>query len=283
MKTLLAIFLLLSGISAIAATPQLNVRGFADCLKEKQSSVDLDFTRATYSPGDFDWMLPYLAFYPAHWPFLIEGERDRALKRWSGDFSGQEASLATALADLADRGTAVYPGDAFGIALGFCRQDPADLFCASLVLHNVLRTFGRHDQAVDGNEDLNPAWFQSEHADWARRLPRIQARLIPLRTDGGGDRWGEWYHFFGIFTYAIHEMAAHGELTSADLAARMNDLLNPLLVGSEEDPAKAQVDQDSVEVARRYLNATRAPIRPSCDSVSAYVSSSMATAQVFVH
>ena len=98
--------------------------------------------------------------------------------------------------------------------------------------------------------------------------------MISLRRDEGGDRWGEWYHFFGIFAYAMHERVAHGKTDGADFVARMNKLLNPLLVGEPEEPAKAQLDRDSIEVARAYLKGVTDD-GASCADRSRYVASGL--------
>ena len=269
MKTALLLLLVLAPTPARPDAPvQLNIVGFAHCLAEKAPSVDLAGVKAKYRPDHFDFLLPYLAFYPSKWPALIKNFRAQALRRWSGDLGAAEEKVAYELFDAST--TALTPNRLYESALKACGS--ADALCALLLSHNVLRTFGRHDQAIDGNQDLNPEWFKRAPADWIERSKRIAGSLISLRVDGKGDRWGEWYHSFGILTYAVHEAASSGSVDNADFVAQMNQLLNPLLAGGQEEPEKARIDRDAVEVAKAYLKGLH-QAQGSCSERRAYVAS----------
>ena len=161
--------------------------------------------------------------------------------------------------------------------MSFC--DSNDVFCAALNLHNVYRTFGRHDQAIETDRstgavsDYNFSWYKDHSAVWAQRLPSIQAAMISLRTDEGGDRWGEWYHFFGILAYATRELSLGFNEGLLDFVVRMNEVLNPLIAGEPENPLKARFDRDSAQVAWTYLAGSDSRARPmfTADQRDAFV------------
>lgn len=257
---------------------QLNISGFAQCLRADAPSIDTTYTQATYSFSDGDFILPYLAFYPAQWPTLVSPFRNAALKRWSGNFEQEEQALSQ---DLFSLETSLTPGGFFEAALNACdthtgesQGEPKDVFCAALISQNVLRTLGRYPNAIDSKQgvDLNPDWFKNNQSAWLKIIPTLQSQMISLQQDGQGDRLGEWYHFFGILTFSAHELTLHGELESAAVGAKLNDLLHKFLTGEPEDPIKAQIDQDSVQVARAYLLGTETAPQSSCDIQAAYVS-----------
>jgi hypothetical protein len=145
------------------------------------------------------------------------------------------------------------------------------VFCSALTVQNVLRTFGRYGQSVVGNVDENPNWFKNDRDRWLAFVPVLQASMISLHVDGGGDRFGEWYHVFGILAYAINEMAlGHSEVSVTEIV-ELNSLLDKNLTGNNEDPVKAQIDQDAVAMSWDFLDGV-AGAQVDCSTAAAYVS-----------
>jgi hypothetical protein len=157
------------------------------------------------------------------------------------------------------------------------------VFCAALISHNVLRTLGRHAQATyqdprtGETHDLNPAWFRSDQPLWEAQLPALQSLLVNIRPDRGGDGWGEWYHFFGILAYTVHELSLNQGLSHVDLVVKLNELLNPLLAGGPESPEKSRLDRDSVLVDWSFLRCEGLAQAGSCDERVSYVALENAT------
>ena len=265
------------GTLASAAPIQLNIEGFSQCLSAVYPAGPVSALREfaeryEFRPGD--GLLIYLAIYPGKYiPFFSESLQKPGLKRWSGNWETKEEALAERLRSLAEQGP-VFPQDLFQSAVSECR---GDLFCSALTAQNVLRTMGRHSQAIyhdwrgGKEEDRNPAWFRGKQGQWLQNLPRIQGALISLLSNGKGDRWGEWYHFFGLLTFGIHEAAVGKNPAAFDFAASLNRVLNPLFVGEKEEPGKAQLDMDSAAVVRDYLRWTRNGAALNCRSRAAYV------------
>ena len=203
-----------------------------------------------------DTLLPYLAFYPGQrFPLVNDLVQKKGFELWATRYDGQSALLANSLASLT--GTQIVPAQVFDLALKACGED--DIFCAAISAHNVLRTLGRYPQAISRNKitgeihDYNPDWFKAHRDYWLGEIPLIQKALIPLRRDLNDDHFGEWYHFFGIFTYALAGQTANGNLNSANQIVSLNRYATLILTGKEESPEKAQVDQDSVEVSKLYI------------------------------
>jgi hypothetical protein len=263
----------------LSSGPQLNREGFAHCLGESGPEFDLSEISRSHQLSDQDLLILHLAVYPGvRWPGVSQWLQDPARKRWTQRFEAQEEELAQQLlchALIAAPQEPLTPSSVFARGLAIC--GPSDVFCAALISHNVLRTLGRHEEAVFRNPrsgnvvDYNPRWFKRAREFWIQQAPQIQGSLISLRKDGGGDRWGEWYHSFGVLTYAVHEMALHRNLSTVALMVRLSALLNPVLVGGPEDPEKAQIDRDMVRVAWLYLS--RAELMPpvSCQERGSYV------------
>jgi len=124
---------------------------------------------------------------------------------------------------------------------------------------------GRHEQAIAHDPltgettDYNPDWFKNDASKWLKVLPAIQDAMISLRTDQGGDRFGEWYHFFGILAFGTRDLALGKDESSLDFTVRMNQVLNPLIAGETENPLKARFDRDSAEVVWDYLQGQEFP------------------------
>jgi hypothetical protein len=256
----------------------LNIPGFAGCLKSAlpHSSQPIPFRtlKTHHRLGATDGLLLYLSVYPGVRPAGQAGWtiQQAAHHYWQTAFEPAEEVFLEFLLEAADEverslvfgQSFLTPGRVFQAALEACRlspplwrQDPApesDPLCAAVVAHNVFRTLGRSPRAVALDPwsrrqvDLNPAWFQSDRFFWKNRLPYIQSALIALRADGQGDRYGEWYHFFGILAFGLRDYAVNKNITQTRLAARMNQVLNPILAGGAEEPEKARLDRDSAEV-----------------------------------
>ena len=269
--TLLALLLALTLTPAANAGSELNINGFATCLRATIPQIDNDGTYNRYQFGFFDLVLPYLSVYPSRRvPGVIGAVQDSARENWSGKWEPRELKLAKAFATQ----NIVTPGAAYQAAAGLCHA--GDVFCPALLLHNVLRTFGRHDEAIatmdnDRKVDLNPKWFQRDRANWVALIPMIQAKMLSLRIDGGGDRWGEWYHLFGILAYSARGAATGQDVTSVDFVVALNELLNPLLADGAEEPHKAQIDRDTVEVSSQLLDNGRSLAPVDCSVREAYV------------
>ena len=58
---------------------------------------------------------------------------------------GKQEKLAETLRSMANQEAQLYPQELFQAALKNC---DADLFCTALTTQNVLRTMGRHPQAI---------------------------------------------------------------------------------------------------------------------------------------
>ena len=185
-RIVFALFLLIAfgETGAVGATPQLNIDGFSECLSSAHPAGPLPALgelAAKYEFNSSDGLLIYLAIYPGKYvPFYSEALQKPGLKRWSGDWESREESLAETLLSLAGRGT-IYPQDLFRSAVPLC---DGDLFCTALTTQNVLRTMGRHPQAIyhdrltGEDEDRNPAWFKDKKEKWLLDLPKIQSALI---------------------------------------------------------------------------------------------------------
>ena len=73
-----------------------------------------------------------------------------------------------------------------------------------------------------------------------------------MRKDGA-EKFGEWYHFFGILAFSVRELAVNGSVDAVESAVRWNRRLNPILAGDFEEPEKARLDEDSVKVSEELV------------------------------
>jgi hypothetical protein len=295
----------LGQVDAIAAQaaeatvpPQLNVPGFASCLREPMGGRIPDFRALSvaHGLGATDGLLLYLSVYPGVRPAGRAGwlVQQAAHRIWQTALESAEERLLSLLLDAADQaefhgdsGGVLTPGVLFDFALDACRVAgprstvlSGDPLCAAVISHNVLRTLGRHHRAVGidpwsgKSVDLNPGWFGRDRTRWLFDIPRIQVALIPLRADGQGDRYGEWYHFFGILAFGLRDQAVHGDLVQTWLAVRMNQVLNPILAGGAEEPEKARLDRDSAHVVAAFVRGPVGGAGGGCDSdPTSYVAS----------
>ena len=249
---------------------QLNVSGFAGCLARHGDGTampswpDLPAVKRAYGLHHADGFTLYLALYSNRrsthkW---LNATEEWAFQRWAVRFWTMGGEVASWLREsVLDPLT---PGGLFGAALRSCMRHnhtrSVAPFCAALVCHNVLRTIGRPQTYVGrSGADYLPPWYESDAHGWLLRAPRLAQRMISLRRDDGGERWGDWYHTFGVLAFGLHEAALEGarlaELLTL-LVASANELLNPLLVGDCEDPVKAQVDVDAARLAGDFAHAT---------------------------
>ena len=250
----------LIGTASAATPPQLHPESFAACLREAAASPDLSEIRSRHRFGALDQLLTYLAVYPdVRPPAPFDGPQERARRRWAVAFEALEKELAWAILGLAR----TSPSEVLSIATERC----GDVFCGALVAHNVLRTLGRHQRGGR----FNPSWFESDRDFWLAQIEPIRAKLFSLRADGGGDGYGEWYHFFGLLSYGVRDASLNGGFMRSEVVARLNELLNPVLAGGREDPAKARLDRDSVDVAREYLGQGAVRAVAPCSEREAYV------------
>lgn len=259
-----------------AAHP-LNRSGFAGCLIKEDATRDLRTIKNLYRFSELDGLILYLSAYPSkRLPAAAGIPQDRARHAWSVRWERGESQLAQSLIEVAEKQTALFPDEAFHLALTQCRRN--DAFCASLLLHNVLRTLGRWQEGFYQEPffgrvyNLNPAWFRDYFYFYKNESATLQRALIPLRPQNRGDRWGEWYHFFGILSYAIHALSLEGTTLSASFAVKMGEILNPLLAGGPEEKEKAALDHDAVQIAWLYLRGKKSDAHQDCRSLAAYVS-----------
>lgn len=197
---------------------QLNITGFAYCLQGSRAGIDKKqlADQLNLSTMQGVKLLTYLGMYPGiRKMFLNSTIQQPSFEMWSIPFWKAERHVANQLLDWSKRSTSIYPGELWTAALDACKnhhtsQDP---LCASIVLHNVLRALGRYSRYVDSkNTNYLPDWFQENDANWKGSWGKaIQSKMIPLRADLGGDKWGEWYHAFGIFSFGAHSILLYGD------------------------------------------------------------------------
>lgn len=230
---------------------ELNIRGFASCLAGVENDFDLDLIALRNGLGHGDLVLTYLSVYAGNsYPRPIQYFRDRAHARWAEAMEEQEAQLAQKLATVDER-SILTPADMFREALGICGMK--DIFCAALISHNVLRTIGRNQTAILRGRDLNPRWFKSNREFWINQSPRLAHAMISLRSAPGGERYGEWYHFFGLLTMSIREVIVLQMIKPVRAIAFISKILNPWVARGAEEPHKVRLDRDSISVASLYL------------------------------
>ena len=250
--------------------PQLNTSAFACCLALGGGSdavfVNLTEAKNAYAFSLADGFLLYLSLYADLRLPLLNATQARAFAAWDTRFNDEGGAVAVWIEAATSGAEPITPGALFGAARDVCSLSypPSTAgFCAAITLHNVLRTLGRTSTYIgkDGTNYL-PHWYRDDPSRWAQATPRVQARLISLRADGGGDRWGEWYHTAGVVAYAMHEAAllslAGGELVTRVVVA-LNQIFNPCLAGGPEDPIKARIDRDAAQVGALFAASRAAP------------------------
>jgi hypothetical protein len=293
------------GTGRPSVSQQLNISGFTSCLLRRggdgpHTAPNLTMIHAEYGLHELDGLIEYLAVYAAYRPLrLLNRTQARAFKRWTEPFYPATEQTAEWLyeeavaARAADRN--VLPGALFAAALQNCERGgnhsmATSSLCAAAACHNLLRTLGRMETYIDaaGNDYL-PPWFKANAVHWLVGTAVIHDRLAPLRSDRSGDRWGEWYHTFGIVLFGLHEAAIEGAKAGATMTrlfAQLNFVLGrflgagaevcspsmlstptsmPPTVQTEErgshcitkssavqDPRKARLDRDAADVAAAF-------------------------------
>ncbi len=285
------LILLLSWVTQPAQAEQLDPIPYAQCLGEAGAQPMSHRTVDIYEFGLTDFLLPYLAVYsgdrlPAP---IITQIQQIAHWRWAQRFESAESCLAERLAQEAPRGEALDPGQAFAWSHSCCLQSDSrhdDLFCAGLVAHNVFRTLGRYPRGIErtlelekngdirigaGTRDYNPEWFRSQEKLWIERSSQIAERMISIRKDGGGDKWGEWYHSFGVMAYTWRSVALGIPVSVVKAEVRASHLIAPAppFIPMFWGP-KSQIDLESIRIAVLLHRGVQSPTL-SCRDRDAYL------------
>eukprot|EP00466_Bigelowiella_natans_P002550 jgi/Bigna1/84092/fgenesh1_pg.122_\ len=256
----------------VQAAPQrqLNTTAFAACLSPAgyRDTADLTAIRAINDLTNTDGVLVYLSVYAGERePMLNKTVQQPAYERFSVAYEAKGEALARTIAETLigeQERRYVSPGFLFRTAASICNDTAdasGDVFCAALMCHNVLRALGRRSTYTDKHGvDYAPAWLRAKESYWMKSVaPALNAAMLPLRNDGGGDKWGEWYHVFGLLAYGIHEAATlsskHVAVDIDKAIAALDTLINKFITPGHqpEDPVKAQVDRDTAEVLRHLL------------------------------
>ena len=282
------------------APPQLNQGNFALCLSASNTSSrptvlpDLELMRSEHDVKVDDGLLIYLALYAGQrLPAINETWQQPAYERWSSAFESEESMVVDYLVSTLSSSSSLSPRKLFRGAVKACKDasnrrlgeqsttaggfgPQGDLLCASVVSHNVLRALGRRSTYYDysGNGvDYAPAWLAQGAGSFDEQYlledfaPRMQAAMLPLRNDGGGDGWGEWYHSFGLIAWGVHSAALFSTLLPSrstavavgvaldEMVARVDTLVAVIVTPdhSPEDPVKARVDDDTAGVLAAVL------------------------------
>eukprot|EP00948_MAST-09A_sp_MAST-9A-sp1_P001145 g1145.t1 len=258
--------------TGLKGTIKLNTTSFAACLAAQSSGnlPSLTETKQYWNLSYTDDLLVYLSLYAGkRFPLLNETIQQPAFVRWALRFSSQGEKLADWLNSTAyQKPDLITPSDLFAKAYEICGSNSnTSQFCAFIVSHNVLRTIGRNTTFIDkkGTNYL-PSWWKNSPYRWESSKIKIQSMMISLRRDGGGDKFGAWYHNAGLLAYGLHESALLGKKSGSTITravAKLNKLLNPIFAGGKEDPVKAQIDTDSAYVIGNYVNRTEENPCPS--------------------
>ena len=234
--------------------------------------------RRNYNFSIVDGLLTYLALYPGErLPGVINTTiQQPAFERWSTAFDSQSFELASWMRD-ANASTAFTPGLIYGKSRTLCM----DAFCAALVMHNTFRVLGRHATYVSHGTNYLPLWWQRDVAGWEAASTRLQTRMMSLRRNESGERWGPLYHTAGLIAYGIHESALLGEQTAeiiTEIVARLNSVVPP-----GEDPVKQQIDRDAAQMAALFVAGKTVDGPPSawaraCGEREGYVLPELSTA-----
>lgn len=261
--------------------------GFACCLAQEvplqhygsmRHAMGLD---AASSVG----LLAYLALYNSQrLPLLNQTIQQPAFERWDKGYWALEEQVAQGLANLTSLDRQLFPADLWALSAAVCAAERPEqgVLCAALLCHNVLRTLGRYPENIDSHGvDYSPPWFLARREYWVARSKEVASRMAPLRRDGG-ERYGPWYHTFGLLTWAFNEVARDGDgmgCLATKLVAPLNYFFTAM-IGEKEDPEKARIDRDAgllgcaltrrVNAANAADSDTAAACAHSCTSVAAY-------------
>ena len=279
-------------IDSVWAPPQLNTSSFAICLRQAlpfppDRPLDLTAVRRGEDLSLTDGILVYLALYAGKRPPLLNRTiLEPTFERWSVRFEPEGAVLAAWLQALLEGPFRVLtPGELLKESVQACASaghatGDAKAFCGLIVSHNVLRALGRNYTYVDRKgTDYLPAWYLTNAKSWQHRAAQLERRMFTFRRDGNlsvvGEPWGTWYHTFGLLAYTVHEaamlQAVYPAAALATMVALLNQLLNPILAGGKEDPAKAMIDRESAQIATAFAIGTSGNAAGACGSCEAYI------------
>eukprot|EP01006_Ploeotia_vitrea_P039431 TRINITY_DN66349_c5_g8_i1.p2 TRINITY_DN66349_c5_g8~~TRINITY_DN66349_c5_g8_i1.p2 ORF type:complete len:302 (+),score=153.73 TRINITY_DN66349_c5_g8_i1:1-906(+) len=284
--------LAVAAMAAVAAAakpepPQLNVTSFAACLQDGRPVFDVQDEVKAFGLSKNDLLIVYLSVYAGErLPIVNTTLQQPAFEKWGVAFWERESVFVETLKRQAhnDSVKAITPGMTFQWALDACGYDNGPQghpFCASLLQHNVYRTLGRYMKNIDKHGvNYNPTWFRSNRSDWINvQIPAIHAKLVSLRRDNNTEKWGEWYHTFGLATYGVDVMGVMGMSGGESwekFVVFMDTLLNPILAGGAEDPVKAEIDKQTVALAYNFLQLQQQkpvpkPTAGLCETRQGYV------------
>lgn len=284
--TILALTQALGGLPAFARGSVLRVRDWASCLKLEMGGLSLAqesrAIQARYRFNSQDLLLPYLALYSGvRFPGGLPRDWQTQAQIWWADaWSVSEARLAYDLVALAQSSgpNSISINQLLSLTYKSCKT--GDLFCSSLLLHNVLRTIGRYTTArelnpVNGNYyDHNPEWFKENKVFWQQNRALIDRALFPISQNLSGERFGGWYHLFGILAYGTRLLAlSEGDrdaLTPLKTILTINRYGNPLFTwgGTLQDNEGAERDQDVVHVLDALVQGVAIGDRQTCSQWS---------------
>lgn len=276
------------------APPQLNLTSYAYCLSldadtgSVRALPDLPAIKSKHNLEIGDDLLVYLMLYGGQripgW--VNKTIQEPAWQRFAKGYWPQGTELASRVrTKTVVQQEMITPGWLFSEAIDVCGSDN-DVFCAALVCHDVLRTLGRWKTNFGDKThvDYNPDWFTANQTQWIQDIPVIQSQMISLWRDcdnykpgspSCGDRWGAWYHSFGLFAYGVNDAAVEGEKLGLDwthFVAEMNRILNYFLQGNNEKPVKAEIDLEAVAIIFNVLTGKLSPVSAlDCTSRLGYV------------
>jgi hypothetical protein len=230
---------------------------FAD---DKGPSLDLLRTEHQLDTWGLMRLLAHLAVYPGYRiPLLSRWLQISAYNQWSVQWWQKESLLVDKLVTFSqDDAPQMTPADLFGMAAGICEND---VFCAALICHNVLRTLGRHSiwNRDETGKDLNPNWLDERVLGY---LPAIQTAMIDLQPNDAGDKWGQWYHIFGVMSWglAAHATFTDTSTTPSPFAAFLTKKVAcshfywaRLWAGNHALIKKAQIDSDAADMTNHFV------------------------------
>jgi hypothetical protein len=244
----------------------LNLDGFASCLMANSPALKVKEIRKKYqlTSDDMATLLPYLAFYPGQrWPGFNTLVQKKGSLLWADRFEATGEKLALRLLQEVKAMPAekkLMPGQFFKLANEVCGG--GDVFCAAITAHNVLRTLGRymfsayHNPVSGKDHDYNPNWFKRRSKFWSEQSPLIEKRLVKLANDPTIELYGEWYHFYGVLTYAVFSWVNEGNLDGVKNVVWLDRIATRIFNHHAEKPEKAQLDLDTVQISERFVKKT---------------------------
>jgi hypothetical protein len=257
----------LGGVGApVAATtmpPQLRVDNYVACLRNGAAPIDMDAYAGEINvgTGSYAKLLAFLAGYPDARPFGTGWLIDRAIKRWATPYVEKEAVVVRRLFEWSktEAEDSITPSMLWKVANEACggTQHP---MCAAITLHNVMRALGRssrYGKNVKDRKKWLPTWWFSdlnmpagvskEDKQQERKVTNaIRRVLIPLQRCLAEDthclkresreKWGQWYHGYGVMAFGIHSYMTLGAKigsSAANFAVLMNKVQGHRLNGAK--------------------------------------------------